>query len=64
MNESQVLERIKEADGNTIVMGFSNEHDARETVLSVEKLMNDDRITLAQLTRDDNYSVEIKARVK
>ncbi|RIJ64097.1 hypothetical protein [Rummeliibacillus sp. POC4] len=64
MNESQVLERIKEADGNTIVMGFSNEQDAHETVLSVEKLMNDDRITLAQLTRDDNYSVEIKARVK
>lgn len=64
MDENQLLKRLNEVQGNTLVIDFGNEKAANETAKSAEQLENQGKIDLVELTRYDNYSIAIKAYVK
>ncbi|MFJ8262729.1 hypothetical protein ACIQ4I_12370 [Rummeliibacillus sp. NPDC094406] len=64
MDKEELFERIKKDNGNTIVLGFSNGKAVNATISLALELGNEDRIIVNELTRNDDFSVTIKAYVK
>ncbi|MGF9979364.1 hypothetical protein [Viridibacillus arvi] len=64
MKENELFKRLNEVNGNALVIGFSNDSDVNVAIESAEKLENEGRIELVDITKYDDNSLSIKAYVK
>ena len=64
VDENVLLDKLKEANGNTLVLGFNSDTDVKTTVQTAEKLRDENKIEIVNMKENDDNSLEIKAYVK
>lgn len=58
-----MLSKIKESEGNSIVIGFPSEHQANQAYLAAETLQSEGKIYITDITKEKGSSLRIKAKL-
>lgn len=63
MSRDVLLTKLKEAGGNHLVISCDTEEDMNAKYLAAEKLQDDGIIEIVDITKNDDSSFSIKARI-
>jgi hypothetical protein len=64
MQESELLLKLKESEGNSLVLGFNSDSQVDITYQTAKKLQEEGKIELIDLRKNIDNTLEIKAYVK
>ncbi|GKV67608.1 hypothetical protein NCCP2716_01060 [Sporosarcina sp. NCCP-2716] len=63
MNEEELLRKLSEANGATLVLGFKTDSEAAQAEQSARQLEKSRKVDLHELRVTDDHALEIKATV-
>ncbi|AMW99197.1 hypothetical protein [Rummeliibacillus stabekisii] len=64
MDKFELLKRLSEITGDSLLIQFYDKNAADLTYQSAEKLRDEGKINLGELTRRNDFSVHIQANIK
>lgn len=64
MQDNELLSKLKEANGNSLVIGFNSDSQVDITYQIAKKLQEEGKIEIFDLRKSYNNTLEIKANVK
>lgn len=58
-----ILSKIKESEGNSIVIRFTSEHQVDQAYLAAETLQSEGKIRITDIAKENSFSLRIKAKL-
>lgn len=58
-----ILLKIKESEGNSIIIRFTSEHQANQAYLAAETLQSEEKIHIKDIAKENGSSLRIKAKL-